>query len=353
MSSILILRDATLAINGAPERRAAPRTHLEERVEVVAGYDTATIEACIATLMPAGGGEDSDPEVLEALFLVGLAHPVIAEAQGVNALVAGRSLAARAERAGDVERALAALDLLVRAFPGNKVLERDLAALMRRQGMVQDLVARYMERANGLLRAGRTEEAVPWLREVMLIDRSRKDVARLIRDLRFRQTARVRGEKRRYAGLVAVALAIGLLAGVVLRERKLSDSFAALSEVVEGDLESMRSRLADLEDFVDQHPVWHGSLAVLEERSRLRVAIERLAEQEALAREARSQEDHNRSEEADLARRRGVLYFDRGDFARALDEFQTALELAAANWPERERAARDIDAIERFLEERP
>ena len=137
-------------------------------------------------------GEGADPDVLEALVIVALAHPALAKRLKMPSVATGRRLAAILERSAAIERTLAVFDVLQKHFPGHESLERDLSQLMCRQGMVQDLVSRYFERAQKLMREGRHNEAAGWLREVLQLDPGRKDAARMIRDLRFKRAKRSR-----------------------------------------------------------------------------------------------------------------------------------------------------------------
>ena len=145
MSSTLIVRDATLAINGAPETRGDLREHLPTRLQEVSGFTPQQVDEYVEILCPSVTSEETDPEILEALVLLGLGHPNIIPKLGISPVLAGRRLASRWERGSKVEQALALLEFLVEEHPGQRALERDLAALMRRQGMVQDLVERYLD----------------------------------------------------------------------------------------------------------------------------------------------------------------------------------------------------------------
>jgi len=349
MPTTLIVRDATLAINGAPEKRTEPRAHVQARIAEVANLDARTAEECVEVLSSVAGGEGAEPEVLEALVIVALAHPGLAEQLGLDAVVTGRRLATRYERLGEIERALAVLETLLQSVPGQPSLERDLALLMRRQGMVQDLVGRYFERAKKLMREGRNQEASGWLREVLQLDPGRKDAARLIRDLRFKHQNNV---QRRGVGLrfVLGALSFSLLLSYgVLREFRLSQEFRTLSQPVGGNLGSLKRRLSDLEQFIRAHPVWHGALAVLSERSELRVQLEVFEEKLRQEREAQERARRESLESADLSRARGMLAVEQGDLQGALDSFRQALEFGGRDWTHFERVSRDVSDLETHL----
>ncbi len=353
MTSTLIIRDATLAINGASVDRSDPRAHLRARVEEVRGFQDDFLADSLEVLMPSAQGEGADMEALEALLIVGAARPELASARGVSTISAGRQLAHRLEKEDQGEKALAALELLVELFPGHKALERDLAGFMRRAGLVSDLVERYLQRSQQLLRQGRTAEAIAWMREVLLLDRSRKDVARTIRDLRFQEIDRV--EARRSRRRVAVIALVGSLAISVglLRETRLAEEFRALPGAEAGDSAGMRERLAALEAFVERHPIWHGAFRALSERTELRLACDRALEAERLAQERRAAELARRADEAELARERGTLLARDGQYAIALDELRHALELSRPDWEHRERVQEDIAAISAYLEDHP
>ena len=351
MASTLIVRDATLAINGAPETRPEPPEFLRERILEAANLSEETIQDCVEVLLASASGEDPEAEVLEALTILGLSQPRIAAELGVSAVSHGRRLSSRLERDGDVAHAIAVLELLAENHPGHRSLERDLAAMMRRTGMVTDLVERYILRAQGLLKEGRTAEAIAWYREVLLLDRSRKDVARTIRDLRFQEVDDGRNRKRRRRLTVLVLAVSAVISMVALREVQVRQAFTELPAAVSGDLPSMRARLAGLEAFVSDHPIWHGGLGVVAERAALRVEIETLAQERAFEEEARRDAEASRLEAINLARARGRAHVHSGDYAAALRELENALRLAGPDWSERDRVERDVAAVREFLQE--
>jgi tetratricopeptide (TPR) repeat protein len=351
MSSTLIVRDVTLAVNGAPETRGQPEEHLRQRLEVAAGFEADIVSECIEVLNPIGGTPQSDVEALEALMILGLSQPEICADLGISALQSGRQLASVLEEQGQVEYAVAVLDLLAERHPKNKAVDRDLAGLMRRRGMANDLIERYHERARVMLKAGRTEEAVDSLREILLLDRSRKDVARMIRDLRFQENdeQRVKRRGRRIAiGALCLSLCLSLS---VVREIHVRREYQALPGALPEDLTSMRARLGSVEEFVERYPIWHGSLEVLRERSQLRVDVTQLEEAIRVAEEKREAARLRREELAEAARERGRMLAGSGDFAAAIAEFEQSLELAAPDWPHRARVERDVEAITAWMED--
>lgn len=351
MSSTLIVRDATLAINGAPESRREPGEHLRDRLQEVTRFDPGEVDEYVETLSPSVTAEEVDPEVLEALVLLGLGHPEIIPKLGISPVLAGRRLASHLERASKVQHALALLEFLVEEHPGQRALERDLAALMRRQGMMQDLVDRYLDRAKKLLRQKRTSEAIAWLREILLLDRSRKDVARMIRDLRFEEVDQSKDQKKRVRRMLFILAASLLMALGVLREMHVKRLYGELPSSTDGNLASMSARLEAVEVFMEAHPLWHGMLTVLEERSQLRVDVTTLEEDARVAEHAVRKNLEQRIEAAELARARGLLHAEAREFKQAGEEFRRSLELATEDWPARARVERDIEAIAQYIEE--
>lgn len=349
MSTTLIVRDATLVINGAPEKRGEPGEHLRRRLQEVTDMDLGMVEECADVLLTASAGEEPDPEVLEALIVIAIAQPTLAARMGLSPSTTGRRLAARLERLGQTERAMALLDVLVDSLPGEQALERDLGAVMRRQGMVRDLADRYLDRAQSLIREGRTQEAVGWLREILQLDRNRKDVARLIRDLRFQEASAAKSRQIRWRFVVFALLGSLGLSFVLFREVKLLDEYRAMPQVAEGNLGAMHRRLASLESFMDRHPAWHRTFHLLKERSALRIEVERLQE----ARRVESEREDERRREAMLtaeaARHRAMEKIAIGDLRGALAEFQQALQAGGPDWSDYEQVQRDAASVREFM----
>jgi tetratricopeptide (TPR) repeat protein len=346
MTTTLIVRDAMLAINGAPEKRSEPREHLQLRIAEVAHMDERTAEECIEVLTSVANGEGADPDVLEALVIVALAHPALGKRLKLPTVATGRRLAAILERSNNIERTLAVFEVLQRHFSGHESLERDLSQLMCRQGMVQDLVNRYFERAKKLVREGRNNEAAGWLREVLQLDPGRKDAARMMRDLRFKRVKRSRRSSGSWRFIFVVALtALGLSYGV-LREFRLSEEFRTMPQAAPGNLPALKRRLVDLEAFIASHPLWHGALLVLSERTALRVQLAVLEAKAEENREAAELAKRERLEAADLCRSRGMTCVQAGDLRGALAAFREALQHGGPEWPHHERVTRDVADLE-------
>ncbi len=350
MSSTLIVRDALTLVLGEGRGQRELQEHLRERVGAALAIGEGPFAEILELLGPTAG-EDAQADVLSAALVLAVAFPRLAERHEITAVVHGRRLAGRLERDGDVAGACGALRLVSEVQPGNKTIERALAALMRRQGMVQDLVDRYLARAQQLLDQGSHQEAIPWLREVLQLDRSRKDVARTIRDLRFEEVAQGKVKGRHVSVALIVVLIAGGLALVGMREAKVRQEFAGLPLAVEGNLGSLRERYDALGMFIERYPIWHGSLEAMQEHSDLKEVIGRINAEELAKREQESADRRLRDTMANNARLLGDTSAQEEDFPAALARFREALEVASDTWPERARTQRDIDAIVAYLAE--
>jgi tetratricopeptide (TPR) repeat protein len=285
----------------------------------------------------------------EALVVLGLAHPRVLRDQKVHLGHEGRRLAAKLETLGEVERAQELLEVLAHNDPRDRGVDKDLASIMRRTGNVERLVERYLFRAEQAVGDGRRRDAITWLREVLMLDRSRRDVARMIRDLQYESRQVKEGWKRifRLVGLVLVMAGLGV--GLVFREMHVARSYANLELPEPGNADSLRQRLSSLDSLIAGNPLWLGMFKAGRERASVRAELDRL---DAAQSEAARLEADRRSERvihADSARTRGLLLVDQRDFDGAAEQLRNALELAPAGWASSERTQADLDALEEFL----
>lgn len=347
------LSDVVLAVRGADERPAQPERYLAARVEELTRLERRQAEGCLEMLVAAARDSAEDPEVLEALVLLGLAQPKSVARLGLAMVNYGRRAAALYERQEREDRARGLLALLSASCGENRAVERDLAALLRRSGELDQLVRRYVARAQERIDAGEPAEAIPWLQEVLVADPARKDIARMIRDLRFEESERrAARQRRRRLTIAALCLSLGVSL-FVLREQRLAQAYARLGTPAEAVLVDLESHLANLEAFMADHPLWHGTLRVLEERGRLRVRIDALRSREAAERERTRLTLERRDEQADAAQLAATRAAELGQWEVSLAHFRAALELASESWPERGWAERNVEALERMLGETP
>lgn len=295
--------------------------------------------------------EPDDAGPLEALVILCFARPKLQRRVRFNLVVEARRLAALIRRDGDPHRAQEVLELLARATPGNRRVEKDLAAVMRRTGNTDQLVEQYMARAAEAESRGRRRDAITWLREVLLLDPGRRDAARMIRDLQY-ESRRVKGAWRRtvrIAGLLVV-LAAGVFL-LVTRDMQISQEYRELPAARQGDRQSLEQRLASVDALIQGNPLWLGMFAAGRERGELRSEIERLHAQEA--REARQVEDQltERRIHAETALVRARRAVEALDMKGAIEQYELALGVAPEDWSERERAEADLAAVKRFEQE--
>lgn len=142
--------------------------------------------------------------------------------------------------------------------------------------------------------------------------------------------------------------------GVIVFEHheQVEAAYADLPPEREEDLGALQLRLARLTEFNDEYPLWLGARQARVEECRLELQVELLETRQALAREYEKQALETNlmaAEEARLNARHKVRV---GDMEGALVDLRHSLEVADADWPERDRVLRDVDAIEEWLEER-
>jgi len=314
-------------------------------------FDERTAQAFGKALLDQLCEDPSDLRKLEALMILGLAHPAVLEENRIPLAVEGRRLAVLLERAGDPERARCLLEVLATRMPEEESVDRELSEMLRRSGSTEELIERYMARAEESVQGGKPMAAIPWLQQVLLLDRTRRDVARMIRDLRYQESERVTAHKRRNALIAFVGMILALVIGIAIREMRIENSYRELPEVAEGDLPGLRARLVDLNELVSRHRFWIGMFRSVSERRQLESTIDMLElrfQEEELE---RGREEQHRLQLAEAARERGLQAAERGDFDAALGDLRSALELANETWQPRERVLADIEAIEQWKEE--
>ena len=348
--STLILRDATLALCGAPETRGDHGEHLVERVHAVQAMEPSAVEEYIDLLMDADAlGEEADLELLSSLMIAGIAHPDLCSMRGFTGLATGRRVAARLEKEGNSDGALSLLEQLRAMYPDHRALERDYDAVLGRLGMVLNLADRYYDRAQQLLAAGEIEEGINWLREVVLLDSSRKDVSRQIRDLRL-SCERLEPRAKVRWSLVLLGICIPLaMTGVVLREQGLRETYDHLPTALVGDLESNQARLEALNQFFKQNPIWHGAIAIELERTDLRLEVNRLRVIDEERRAEQSSELQEQLAKSDQLREAARESVRQSRLQEALSHFEQALQEAPKEWEHRAKTQKDIEFLRKHL----
>jgi hypothetical protein len=280
-----------------------------------------------------------------------LAHEKLDRSLRFALIPQGRRLASLLRREGRVERAQEVLEALAQRAPRDRGLEKDLASVMRRTGNVDRLIERYLARAEEAEACGRRRDAITWLREVLMLDSSRRDVARMIRDLQYETRLSFDLRNRRWRAIGLWLLLFGFVTGVVFRELYIRNLYASIPPAAESSRPSIEERMARLDGLIENNPLWLGMFRAGRERAHLRGEIERLSAQEA--RQEREEADAlaERLIMAESARLRARQLLENTDLAGAVEQYGLALELAPEEWPHRARVRADLDAVQARLEQ--
>ncbi len=291
-------------------------------------------------------GEDAGNRIaLESVVILALARAALVERLRLPLAQEGRRLAVLLERDGDSPRAQAVLELLLARFPADRAVEHDLSGLMRRNGNLARLIERHLSRADECVRDGRRDEAVRWLREVLMLDPQRRDVARMIRDLNYADTERRGAWRKGFKVAGTSLLCLSAISGVVWREIDIDARFDRIPQAADGDLRAMQARLGALDEIVEQSPLWMGLFRASRERSSLREKVERLraerAEEQARLQQARALATTLADSQYSLARLAAQQY----RFDQMRRHLEAALSYAPDDWRERAQVEREIAAL--------
>lgn len=315
-------------------------------------FDDETAKSRCESMFERLAQDANDLPALESILILTLARPELIGRLRVPVTQEGRRLALLLERGGDPQRAQAVLELLLARAPNDRALERELSSLMRRNGNLGRLVDRHLSRADECVRDGRRDEAVRWLREVLMLDPQRRDVARMIRDLNYADVER-RGAWRKGLKVASASLLCLLaLTGVVWREIDIDARFERIPAAADGDLRGMQARLSALDQLVDESPLWMGLFRASRERSALRQQVERLraeqAEHDAKQAQARALAITLADSQYSLAR----LAAQRYEFEEMRRRLESALSYAPSDWPERTQIVRELGALDEHAKRR-
>ena len=348
----LLVDDVVSALTNAPEGQTHGGSDLREQMERAAeDFDKRTAATFAGALVDSLCEDPGNTRRLEALLILGLAHPKIAKRYNISLAAEGRRLAVLLENAGENDRARGLLELLLKHEPEAREIERDLSSLMRREGSIDELVERLMRNAEEQVDAGRPMEAVAWLQEILLHDSSRRDVARMIRDLRYSEaTRRQRSTRRNRIAILLIILSTAISA-LVVREVQVANEVDALPVAAVDDLPALQLRMAGIDQLVSTHKAWIGMFTLLEERGELRERIDTVEAQVAKRERELGRRRVERETIADAARLKGTEAVENKDYAGALAHFRRALEFGSSSWAVRERTVADIAALEEWMEE--
>lgn len=348
----IIVDDVVRALTTTEGLVGADGEVLREQMERAAEeFDELTAQAFARALLDALCDDPQDVRKLEALMILGLAHPQILDSNRIPLEAEARRLAVLLERGGEAERARGLLELVAARSPRGEELAGELAASERGTSSSAQLVDRWLARSKEAVHAGDVDEAIRSLQQVLVVDPGRRDVARMIRDLRFQDAERRARNKRRLKLLGFVLAISALMAAVLLRELHLEREYQALPLAVEDDLRSVEGRMAQLDELLASNRFWIGGFRVVNERRGLERSAEALRQRDSFEKREIDQRLGARLSSAEDARVLGMEAAHDGRFEDALKQLRTALEVAPQGWEHRERVARDVEAIERWKSE--
>ncbi|MBK7874599.1 MAG: tetratricopeptide repeat protein [Planctomycetes bacterium] len=345
--SPLIVEDVVTALTGDVASGPSARTALKDRMRrATTEFDERTAEAFARALLDSLTQNPTDPRQLEALVILGLAHPHVLERHRISLDKEAERLAFLLERAGEVERAESLQDMLADRLTVEEVATGEAPTKQRADH--DQLVERYLRQADEAALAGRTREAIACLQEIHALQPGRRDVTRMIRELRARRKVRrwklLRG--LRWVGVLGlVALAAW---GVWQRELHVREEFAALPPARGEDVAALRARLVAIDELVQGQIAWFGMGDALREKQAIEERLRRLADRVDAVKHDENMQTQERLQEADAARVRGLMYAQQGKFDEALKDLRLALQLAPANWEHARRVKADLEAIEAF-----
>lgn len=360
----LFVDDVVTALTGTIDASGTPHPVFQDQMRRATDeFDLRTAEAFARALLEALCQEPIDPRRLEALLILGLAHPSILEKHRISLPKEGERLAAMLAAHGQHDRARTLLDVIANATDASDAAATAQAqadAPLPDEAKPAPLEPRDHAKIESLLRqaddaaaSGRTARAIRLLQEVVALDRNRRDVGRMIRDLRWQdQERRVRAVRR--LKMAAFVLVLGaVVAGVVWRENQVTLRFGAIPAAKEGDLPSMRARLAAIDELVAEERVWFAMASAISERTDLQREVAQIEARAAAKKENADREAANTARLAEATRERGMLLAKKGEFTEALVELRRSLELGGAAWPARRDVETNVAAIADWIAKNP
>jgi tetratricopeptide (TPR) repeat protein len=324
---------------------------LKEQLQLAAEeYDKRAAEAFGRALVDSLCEDPGDARRLEALLILGLAHPSILAKYHVSLAAEGRRLCVLLENLGDVDRARGLLELLTTRLPDERELQQDLASMMRRHGDTDQLVDRCLERADKAVQSGKPMDAIPWLQEVLLHDQTRRDVARMIRDLRYQEMETLARQRRRNRLVLILVVISTALSAVFVREQHIGADYGALPSFTATDSAAISARIVGLDTLIADNSFWFGMFNVVGERSRLQEMHDRLGAKQAKVKREKIARDLERQSHAETKRLAAIDAAMAAKYDEAKELFQGALALGDQDWDRRERIEANIAAIDDLLQ---
>lgn len=170
----------------------------------------------------------------------------------------------------------------------------------------------------------------------------------MIRDLRYEEIERAQKRKRLVRLALSLVLASTVATFVVSRERVIRSEWQGLPVAKAGDLDSLRVRRDAIERMLDQRTFWTGVFRATEERDQLVVGIHNEERLMARAEEQAELQRRRQREEAEASRTRGLQHVERGDYDRAIEQFERALAAAEPTWEHSAQVKVDLAALQKW-----
>jgi len=345
----VFVEDIVTALTGPVDATGHATTALKDQMRRAADeFDQRTAEAFARALLESLCSETVDLRRLEALLILGLAHPTILDRHRISLRTEGQRLASMLEAQGQSERARCLLEVLDQRLGHDDFVVESQEGSGKSRAEVEAEIETYLERADQCAALGRNNEAIRWLQEIVTLDRNRRDVARMIRDLRWSEKERKAKNVKRLKLVGVLCIVAACVAGVFARETHIATAFRDVP-ASNGQLVSLQDRLASVDAIVDGNKLWFGMGAVLREQGRLRREISGLESAAADATRQVALERARKVENAETARERGMLLAQQGHFEEALFDLRQALELSDPTWSERTQVQFNVAAIEAWM----
>jgi len=381
----LFVDDVVTALTGTVVPSGEARPVFEDQMKrATEEFDLRTAEAFARALLEALCQDPIDPRRLEALLILGLAHPTILERHRISLPKEGERLAAMLAAQGQHDRARTLLEVISQAANAATEIEftdapqvapaksgtaanaptsaapssnsnSNAAAEPAPHAVERDhaRIEMLMRQADEAAARGRTTQAILCLQEVVTLDRQRRDVTRMIRDLRWQEQDR-RARSIRRSKLAALVLAlVAAAAGLAWREHGVRLRFEAIPRATPGELASLRARIDSIDALISAEKAWIGMGAALSDRSDLEKAVAEIEAREAAKASEVRLEVTLSADLAESTRSRGMMLAQQGRFEDALVELRRALELGGTDWAARRDVETNVVAIAEWIEKAP
>lgn len=348
----VIVEDVVTALTGDVASGPDARQALRERMQrATSEFNTRTAEAFSRALLESLTQNPEDLRQLEALVILGCAHPEVLESHRISLHTESERLILLLEQTGDQERADTVREMIAESTSVHRVETPVAKPVVAREvgNERRERVERCLRRADECTAAGRKREAIAALQEVMGLEPGRRDVARMIRDLRGSSRRRNWQIGRALKTIFVLLVVGGALAFAYLREMDVREQYGQLDRARTGEERLVQARLDAIDEFIATHHFWLGMTDALTDKARLEEQLRSLAQKQQKVKFEKQVATEELALSADSARTRALMYAQKGQFELALVDFREALKAAPANWEHRQRVQADLAAVEAFL----